>query len=211
MSYSIVDGIAFGNVPLSIFDIVEHLPEYFADLGMLMTCRDSSTDILSIASASSHEMWKGFEPHGNAIWLPPSTVAWQIENGWIWDGFEEIYLLPRPASILSLSDEKFTSEGTNFAEAIPAEFLKRFSTTKSVRFLSDGCGLNYACESHFADAIENLDKYLQEGEPSNSFDLNSSENTPRRAYYLPKTGPANSSLSRTVPRSGNRTGPRNDD
>lgn len=40
MSYSILDGIAYGNVPLSIFDIVKHLPEYFAGLGMLMTCKD---------------------------------------------------------------------------------------------------------------------------------------------------------------------------
>jgi hypothetical protein len=202
MSYTIVDGIACGNVPLSIFDIVEHLPEFFADLGMLMTCIDSSRDVLSVASASKHQMWKGFEPHGKAVWLPPSAVAWQIENGWSCDGFEEIYLLPRPTSTILLTDEKFTSEGDNLAEAISTEFLKRFRTIQAVRFLSDGCGLNFACEPHFAEAIENLDKYLQDGEPTNSFTVNNSENAPRRAYYLPMTGPANSSLSRSVPRSG---------
>jgi hypothetical protein len=197
MSYSILDGVAYGNVPLSIFDIVEHLPEYFADLGMLITCMDSSTDVLDIASASNHEMWKGFEPHGHAIWLPPSTVAWQLENGWNCDGFEEVYLLSRPASTLSISDEKFTSEAADFAESVPAEFLERFRTTKAVRFLSDGCGLNYACEPDFASAIEDLDKYLQSGEPSNSFKLVDPQGTPRRAYYLPIIGPPNSLLART--------------
>jgi hypothetical protein len=206
MSYSIRDGVAYGNVPLSIFDIVEHLPEYFADLGTLMTCVDSSTNVVSIASGSSHEMWNGFEAHGNAIWLPPSAVAWQIQNGWSCDGFEEIYLLPRPESTLSISDEKFTSEGDNFAESIPNAFLERFRTVKAVRFLSDGCGLNFACEPHFADAIEELDKFLQAGEPSNSFAQEDSNSAPSRAYFLPKTGPANSSLSRINPRrSGGRS------
>lgn len=197
MSYSILDGIAYGNVPLSIFDVVNHLPEYFADLGMLMVCKDSSTDVLAIASGSDHEMWKGFEPHGNAIWLPPATVALQLENGWNCDGFEEIYLLSRPAFTLSISDDKFTSEAANFAESIPDKFLERFRATKAVRFLSDGCGLNFACESDFANAIADLDTYLLSGEPSNSFELTDPKGAPRRAYYLPTTGPRNSSLTRT--------------
>jgi hypothetical protein len=199
MSHAIIDGLAIGNVPLSIFDIVEHVPEYFDDFGMLITCMDSGTDVAAGADCNS-VLFEGAEKHGNAVFVPVQTVAKHISDGWSFDGFEEIYLLRVPEPDLKIyGDEHFTSECFDFSKSVPDSFLERFRYIKAVRFLSDGVGLNFACEPAFAEKIEELDQYLREGEPTNQFEVDAGC-APRRAYYLPLKGTPNSCLSRTSPR-----------
>jgi len=98
----------------------------------------------------------------------------------------------------------FTTDGYNFSEEVPTEFLEMFHAFNAVRFLADGCGLNFACDPAEAELILELDGFLDQGGAPSAGDLDSPVDTgdcktsarPARTYYLPKFGKPNSALSK---------------
>ncbi len=195
MTHSITEGIAIGTVPLSISDVVQYLPEYFDDLAMLLTCVDSSQRVSSLLGTD--DIFAEARRYEDAVLLPKEAARKIIEQGWPFDGFEEIYLLKLGDSASSpralQTGRTFTTDSHDFASYVPPEFIQCFQSIKAARFLADGCGLNFACEPHFAKKLEELDATLAPGDPAGASD--DSEGRRRRIYFPPLTGPANSTIS----------------
>lgn len=70
------------------------------------------------------------------------------------DGFDEIYLLEeKPREGIA---DHFTTDVVKFNENIPEKFLLNFKKINAKRYLSDGLGLNFVCES--LEMIEKIKK-----------------------------------------------------
>jgi len=79
------------------------------------------------------------------LFVPESKLSYVFNDGNTFNGFDEIYLFrEKPKEVLQTH---FTSDRAVFGTQVPEEFLKYFKKSGSVRYLSDGIGLNYACES----------------------------------------------------------------
>lgn len=196
MTYCIIDDLAIGSVPLSIMDIVQYLPEYFDGLAMLLARADGSPAAQVLAEDFVADKLK----LGDAVLFAIEEVEETTEEGWPFDGFEELYLLRQEHADTRIPrldlDPAFTIH--DFAEQVPPEFIERFRAVKAVRYLSDGCGLNFACEPYMADKLQELDRTLAPGDPAGA--MEDEHGTQRRAYVLPIEGPPNTAISAVRPR-----------
>lgn len=158
MSYRVIGKLAFGTVPrITIRTIASELPLFFENYSIIMTRKDSDPCVrFSDRWTEKYDLKK----LGSAILAPESTVKTWVSDGWPFDSFEEIFLVPRshkPTSVPS-SDNQLTPNYYQLAEEDSPELTHIFETVGAERFLSDGwgIGLNYVCEIEIAELIEQL-------------------------------------------------------
>lgn len=149
MKHKNTNGFYSGFTDSSISHVHENLPEYFEDLFLLISCLDSGKDFvtsskfLSILTSNSLEC----EILSNCLLISPCNTEQLFRIGKIFTHFDEIYLFKKkPTDILRI-EQSFTTDGYNFGSNVPNEFIDIFKKVGAVRYLSDGCGLNFACES----------------------------------------------------------------
>ncbi len=156
--YKIFNETAFGyRKDLSIPSILEEVPAFFDGVSLLLTCVDSSNKVVAHLDPE-YLLSKGitYSAHLGSM-LINAEFAEAFKNNYDFSGFDELYLLSENSNLLKYAiTEHFTSDGYEFGNEIPNDFLKIFNEMGAIRYLSDGCGLNYACEPIFAEQIENL-------------------------------------------------------
>ena len=59
----------------------------------------------------------------------------------------EVYLFKTKSVQQGLRKGVFTTDGCNFADDVPANFVDASLAMGAIRYLVDGCGMNFACES----------------------------------------------------------------
>lgn len=79
------------------------------------------------------------------IVLPTRLVPNLIGETPLLTGFDEIYFLADELGLMPESADYFTSERFEFNRRPPEEFLLQWRTSGAIGYLSDGCGLNFAC------------------------------------------------------------------
>ena len=140
----------FGYSPnLTIYDIGCSIKEYYFGLSMLITCLDSCERV-----ADKQRWLNGLRDRswdvrifGDAVWIASVHVPVILCDRSTFSHFDEIYLLSDEPKIKQFSASHYTTDGSTFGDAVPHTFVKRFFDFGALRYLSDGCGLNFACES----------------------------------------------------------------
>lgn len=160
MVYKIINETAFGyREDLSISCLIEEVPAFFDGVSLLLTCVDSSNKVVKNLDPN-YLLNQGVSHYAHlGSVLIKAEFADAFKNNYDFSGFDELYLLSENSNLLEYAiTEHFTSDGYEFGDEIPKDFLKIFNELGAIRYLSDGCGLNYVCEPIFADQIENLPK-----------------------------------------------------
>ena len=146
MSICDYDGVFCGFEPNFRVDGV--LAEFAAILGAPFLCI-TMVDSSPMRSVLDHEIARpiaGLIP----VWfagrvLPVRLIPYLVGDTPLLTGFDEIYFLAGEGGNMPESAAYFTSERVAFNRRPPEEFLLRWRTSGSVGYLSDGCGLNFAC------------------------------------------------------------------
>ena len=149
MKYRKIGGAYFGFIDISISRFAEHFQEYFGSFSMLITCIDSTPQVSSLKKWMNYiksKKWD-FKVIGNSIWIPSRYVLEVLSEGQTFYGFDELFLLKRLPTE-GIDDERvYTTDSYNFGRHVPNEFVKKFNRLGATRYLADGCGMNFACES----------------------------------------------------------------
>lgn len=138
----------FGFVDLNINEVYKFCPEFFDSYGLLVTCLDSDPKLSMWGHALSSEIEDNWDIKvcGQSVWIAAKNVKNAFEDGRVFSHFDEIYFLKSELEIVPV-DEIFTTDRCEFGVNVPKRFLKAFHEIKAHRYLSDGCGLNFGCES----------------------------------------------------------------
>jgi len=161
MEYREISNHYFGFVDLSLSLMSARFPEFFEHLSMLVTCLDSNPQLSSQEGWLRYLRLRGveFQLLGRAVWIDSNNVLRLLGNDNPFDGFDEIYLMERLPKQSAVPEKIYTSERCNFGGHIPTDFLGSFLEMGAVRYISDGCGMNFACES--MEIVKKLE-YLNE-------------------------------------------------
>ncbi len=133
----------------TISDVYVEFPEFFDSLHLLIARLDSSQshNDLSQWLAYVKENFENYVILTNTVWVDQKSVGNLFRDGKTFVHFDEIYLLNNsPVKDLSVC-EHFTSDSSDFSKKVPSAFLEEFKRAGAIRYLSDGCGLNFFCES----------------------------------------------------------------
>ena len=149
VQYCFSSGYYFGHIEGSISSLVEKVPDLYANFSMLITCLDSTSDLPTLNKWIEYIKKKNcnFEIVGKSIWIPPFIVPEIFEDNRTFFGFDEFYLLNHSPKKEIIIDNVFTTDSYDFNSTIPDQFLKYFQELGAVRYLSDGIGINFGCES----------------------------------------------------------------
>lgn len=142
------DGYFVGFAELTVGEVVEHYPEFFFGFSILFTCLDSTPELRTFGQSLQSKSTKlGIRVIDESIWIDITHVKDFLAAPYtLLTHFDELYLLkgPQPAGVSI--HQTFTTDRTRFSEAVPTSFLQAFQLFHATRYLSDGCGLNFACE-----------------------------------------------------------------
>lgn len=149
MKYQEYQGRYFGFADLTITEVGKLCPEFFSDMALLVTCVDSTHAVSSLDRwfMALKEQDYVFEVIGRAVWISRENAGGVVRDGKTFFGFDEMYLIQAKVYERDLKGSVFTTDGFNFGEELPPDFVNQFRCLPAVRYLSDGCGLNFACES----------------------------------------------------------------
>ena len=140
-----LDRIEVGIADLTIAEVGPLIPDFFALPFAVIGMLDSS-------NVTDYEDWITQRTPkarclGNVIVVPGGNdILTLIRDEDIFYNFDELYLCPTIPKAPSIS-RHFTSDRANFGREVPSEFLALFHDLGAIRYLADGCGLNFACES----------------------------------------------------------------
>jgi hypothetical protein len=148
--YQIIDNVAYGSAELEIKEVFEKLPEFFIDLEVVVTYKDSCPAIPADKNAVIEYPFG--RPIGAGYLLNPEDVGPFLQ---LLDGFDEIFLIPK-GSLQNFPEVEIFCTPPYFSEDVPPLFIETFKALGAVGFLGDGIGLNYACDPKFAEQIETL-------------------------------------------------------
>lgn len=156
MNYRKIGDFYFGFVNLSISTITKYYLHFFERLSILITCIDSNPKVNTLSKWIRYLDIKGFSYKiiGSSIWVPSQYVSELLTDSKTFYGFDELYLLKDIPNINFLDENVYTTDAYNFSNYIPDNFLNKFNKIGAIRYLSDGLGLNFGCES--IDVVENL-------------------------------------------------------
>lgn len=143
---------SFKNI--SIYDVVEKYPDFFSGLAILLTSVDSDCAVVNHIYLKEPDI----SPYDSAVLIREEYVEDYLANGWPHDGFEEVYACKSSTlpQISPVKNQRFTSDGCDFESYLPSDFMQIFSSLGAMRYLSDGCHLNYVCNLDTALAIKEL-------------------------------------------------------
>jgi hypothetical protein len=163
MSEQMVGGYVNGWIA----DVYANVPAFFQNINLLITVQDSSTKTDNISESFALKYRTDIAIVNGHQFLAARAVPEFLEaSGFV--GFDEMYFIPTFYPLPKYETNKvFTTDRCNFNDSIPQSFLSIFKNCGAVRFLSDGCGLNYYCESTFATAIEEIyDDFIATSSPT---------------------------------------------
>jgi hypothetical protein len=148
-NYCFFSGHYFGHLEGSISSLAEKVPEFFSNFSILITCLDSTLDIQTLTKWIDYVKKKecNFEMIGRSMWVPPSFVPEIFQDNRTFFGFDELYLLKHFPKKEIIIENTFTTDGYDFSSTIPSDFFHYFQDLEAVRYLSDGLGINFGCES----------------------------------------------------------------
>lgn len=148
MYYKNINGIYVGQADLTISDVGCHCPEFFMGYNLLITTLDSG-DIDSSSLWLKEGLYAKYEIElfEHYAIIPEKHFKDVFADGKIFYHFDTIYFVDYIKEMNVTISMPFTSDGIFFSKEVPSEFWEHFLGLKAVRFLSDGCGLNFACES----------------------------------------------------------------
>jgi len=149
LSYKKIDNNYFGFCYTSISNLYKDSPEFFDNLLLLITCLDS--DI----SLSNKEMLLDlfdkinckYKIINKSIHVDSENANLVLGNNKILTHFDEIYLLDEDIMKEQIITGAYTTDGYDFGKEVPVEFINLFTSIGAKRYVSDGCGLNFVCES----------------------------------------------------------------
>ncbi|MBI1850725.1 MAG: hypothetical protein HYR85_10315 [Planctomycetes bacterium] len=149
MSFDEHDGRFCGFVDASIREVYESCPEFFESLDLLVTCLAHSTNVARLAKWMTYVQERRFRhrPIGASVWIARAHVAEIFADEQTFRGFDEIYLLNGFPHAADVPADRFTTDAVRFAGTVPSTFQKGLVRLKAARFLADGTGLNFVCES----------------------------------------------------------------
>lgn len=149
MKYKKIGSHYFGFIDISISILAQHFPEFFNQLSMLITCIDSNPQVTKLEKWINYIDSKKWNTKvvGSSVWIPSQYVSEILSDVQTFHGFDEVYLLRDFPKVNFSTEHSYTTDGFNFAKSVPAEFLRRFHNLSAIRYLSDGCGMNFGCES----------------------------------------------------------------
>ena len=153
MTYKEIGGFFIGFTDIRISDVATVFPQFFDGMHLLITCLDSSRRVSGLTKWMDMMKEKKivFQPLGDAVWIPSDSTANLLRAGKTFYHFDEVYLFnadSQPPVPEEIGGGVFCTDCHNFEENIPEEFISRFLDIKATRFLADGCGMNFACESN---------------------------------------------------------------
>ncbi len=91
------------------------------------------------------------------IWVSSDLIGVMMRDPEIFSSFDEIYLTSAFDKTSAMGTGHFTTDGFNFGKNVSNAFIAGFRQLGAVRYLSDGCGLNFVCENQeLANQISNL-------------------------------------------------------
>ncbi len=134
-----------GQVPLGITSAWDNCPSFFSGLWMAVTMIDSSH--VSQSGGSLTDGGIAWVEVGGAIVIEPDSVGEVFARGRTFYHFDEVFLFASFPDAILFPDQHWTSEVASFSSVLPDEFVRWFLRLGSLRYLSDGCGLNFCCES----------------------------------------------------------------
>lgn len=156
MHYQKIGNSYFGFSALTISDVSKYCPEFFSGMSMLITCLDSTSPVSRLHKwiAMLSQSRYSFEEQNNGVVIFQEDVARILDDGRTFIHFDEVYLFAGTVPRESKFNRVFTTDGVNFSEEIPDEFIQHFGYLGATRYLSDGCGLNFVCDSNnFVQAL----------------------------------------------------------
>lgn len=139
----------FGFADLTISEMRRDYPAFFDGMSLLITCLDSTTPVAKLAKWMHmlDERNYAAEPFDDGIWIPEEQAIRLLTEGLTFYGFDEVYLFKTKPILKGMRKGVFTTDGYNFAEDVPSAFVDAFLAMGATRYLSDGCGTNFVCES----------------------------------------------------------------
>ncbi len=132
----------------TISDLYRVFPGFFVDHYLIVTVLDSSQDVRSFVCQNGGGKGIGLQYFGRAVVIPPAGIGAFCEGNYL-HAFDEMYLVPeRSIARMNVAwDDQFTSDHAVFNECVPDFVSEAMSLLNATRFVSDGLGLNYVCES----------------------------------------------------------------
>ena len=155
INYQESAGLCFGFCDCKIREFLAEYPRFSASKSMLVTCIDSYPHParlgkwLQILSDSGVH----FEVFGDYVWIPTSDVARLLNSQKVFFGFDEVHFLETRPPVMPNVIERFTSDGVSFADGLPDRLPSQLAALGADRYLTDGCGLNFAVEASSAESV----------------------------------------------------------
>jgi hypothetical protein len=151
-----------GWADLTIGEIATQYADFFANLSVLLTSLDSNSDLAGygVWLKNNKPMW---DVHviGSSVWISPEHVQQFLFEPNTLSHFDEMYCLARQPPESFRIGSIFTSDRCNFSNDVPNSFLEIFSSLGALRYISDGCGLNFACENiNVANSIAKIEQEI---------------------------------------------------
>lgn len=159
MSFQERGGYFYGFVDLTINEVFKYYPEFFKSLDILITCLDSSPHLPDLTKWMNYLKQTGwhYKMVGDKMWIPSVHVSDVFKQGKTFYHFDEAYLVRGIPGQETLPTRHYTTDGYDFSEEIPSDFIETFLRLGAVRYLSDGSGLNFVCESlEVAEKLEEV-------------------------------------------------------
>jgi hypothetical protein len=129
-----------------IAGLLARFPEFAEGMDCRVTCVDSSMDVRDDVRDQIQGL--AHDDFGRFIVLAGRDLLGCAPA--LFSGFDEVYFFTddkwRLADPFRWS-EQFTSDRANFGVSVPEYLRSLLEWSGAVRYLSDGCGLNIACET----------------------------------------------------------------
>jgi hypothetical protein len=164
MKYRKIGKHYFGWADMGISYLHKYFPDFFAGFSMLVTCLDSNprpAELVKWLEMVRSKGWGG-KVIGSSVLIPAEHVKDVFENRQTFNAFDEVYLVRSPILARVEITAHFTTDGPTFVDQIPEDFLAVFHNLGACRYVSDGIGMNFACESlEIVKEIQNLEQKLR--------------------------------------------------
>lgn len=162
-------GMGFvGFADLTISEMVKHYFEFFEHRSILVTSLDSEQDLRGYGRwlHLKKPAWRT-QIFGRSIWISEESTSEFLLGTNTLSHFDEMYLLSeRPSHYVRL-DQSFTSDRCDFSKDVPQSFVETLNILSASRYLSDGCGLNFACQKvEEVNRIGEIERQIIRGGPS---------------------------------------------
>jgi hypothetical protein len=141
-----IGSFVLGFCELTLSEVAQFVPEFFDGLGILCTMFDSGPGFSQRVEQALLDSTVAFHQTLNGCWLPAPDAVSGLRKSGLLSHFDEIYLAAQKPADFALV-EHFTSDRFELLRDDPKSLLDYIGGLGASRFLSDGAGLNFVCDS----------------------------------------------------------------